>query len=534
MTVALAVAESESWCNIWQKRLDDSLKVAPSVKVMNDYLTHLHEGAANGCAEGHLRLAILHTYGIGVPLSTAKAALHYVFAARENNTLASIILGTRIVTGCALVDYAEKAAGSMLSKLKWAISGIPSNQIEVDQLMYKINQGSSKALVAIGNCRLFGCGDTKVDVPTAVRNFEAAAKQGEAAALGTLGKLYFTGHGDVPIDLDKSLQYFTDGADLFDVASTNGLGIMHFKGLHPQSNNATAETLFRRAAQAGYPAAIFNLGLMTLKRGAFVEGMDFVRLAAAKDLPHALWFLGHILLNGKPSAENCSAARTNFLKIILRSDHLREILESAKALDHRGFGIAALMDFLLAAELGSNAGCVLAADTLRTYWDTFDKFGGENTNVSTWYVDILQKAVDRGESSANLKLGLNFYQQQDFSKALAFFSRAAMRGVAEALYYAGCMHMNGEGTSQDFHIAKRNLESALDQEPRAYIPVTLALIRLNFAWWAKHFGTPPHSYFGSMTTTFFVWGINVEDIMVIGCVLTLVLLAMLRNNVVLQ
>lgn len=49
---------------------------------------------------------------------------------------------------------------------------------------------------------------------------------------------------------------------------------------------------------------------------------------------------------------------------------------------------------------------------------------------------------------------------------------------AQALYNLGWMHENGVGLTQDFHLAKRYYDQALETNEEAYLPVTLSLLKL--------------------------------------------------------
>jgi SEL1 protein len=73
----------------------------------------------------------------------------------------------------------------------------------------------------------------------------------------------------------------------------------------------------------------------------------------------------------------------------------------------------------------------------------------------------------------------------DVDKAAACYTAASEYSQsAQALYNLGWMHENGVGLTQDFHLAKRYYDQALDTNKEAYLPVTLSLLklRLRSAW----------------------------------------------------
>lgn len=49
---------------------------------------------------------------------------------------------------------------------------------------------------------------------------------------------------------------------------------------------------------------------------------------------------------------------------------------------------------------------------------------------------------------------------------------------ALAMWNLGWMYENGKGVPRDFHLAKRHYDLALETNSEAYMPVTLALMKL--------------------------------------------------------
>jgi SEL1 protein len=83
----------------------------------------------------------------------------------------------------------------------------------------------------------------------------------------------------------------------------------------------------------------------------------------------------------------------------------------------------------------------------------------------------------------------------DYKKAARFYTLAADGRQAQAMFNLGYMHQHGIGVPQDFHLAKRYYDSALEHAAEAYVPVQLALLHLRlsnklqdfYRWWS---GTP--------------------------------------------
>jgi SEL1 protein len=75
--------------------------------------------------------------------------------------------------------------------------------------------------------------------------------------------------------------------------------------------------------------------------------------------------------------------------------------------------------------------------------------------------------------------------QVDMEKAASCYTAASeYHQSAQALYNLGWMHENGVGLDQDFHLAKRYYDHALETNEEAYLPVKLSLfkLRLRSAW----------------------------------------------------
>lgn len=68
---------------------------------------------------------------------------------------------------------------------------------------------------------------------------------------------------------------------------------------------------------------------------------------------------------------------------------------------------------------------------------------------------------------------------QDSEKAASCYQAAAETlQSAQAYWNLGWMHENGVGIDQDFHLAKRFYDQALETNKEAYLPVTMALVKL--------------------------------------------------------
>lgn len=69
--------------------------------------------------------------------------------------------------------------------------------------------------------------------------------------------------------------------------------------------------------------------------------------------------------------------------------------------------------------------------------------------------------------------------EADNEKAAACYQAAEeFKQSGQALWNLGWMHENGIGVQQDFHLAKRYYDQALEMNQEAYLLVTLSLLKL--------------------------------------------------------
>ena len=73
---------------------------------------------------------------------------------------------------------------------------------------------------------------------------------------------------------------------------------------------------------------------------------------------------------------------------------------------------------------------------------------------------------------------------KDLERAVEAYRRAEDKQSSQALFNLGYMHERGLGLPLDLHLAKRYYDRALQEEPAAFVPVTLALTSL---WLRQHY-----------------------------------------------
>lgn len=104
--------------------------------------------------------------------------------------------------------------------------------------------------------------------------------------------------------------------------------------------------------------------------------------------------------------------------------------------------------------------------------------------LTQWTRSAAQRNVD-----ALVKVGDYYYfglgvpeehESTRYEKAAGYYQSAADTQMsALAMWNLGWMYENGKGVPMDFHLAKRHYDLALETNSEAYLPVTLALIKLH-------------------------------------------------------
>ncbi len=100
------------------------------------------------------------------------------------------------------------------------------------------------------------------------------------------------------------------------------------------------------------------------------------------------------------------------------------------------------------------------------------------------------RAATQGYNIARLKLGDYYYYgkgtQIDYQQAASHYKYAAeVSHNPQAMFNLAFMHENGLGLRKDMHLAKRFYDLALETSAEAYIPVVLALFKLNILFYLE-------------------------------------------------
>ncbi|MDR2444101.1 MAG: sel1 repeat family protein [Deltaproteobacteria bacterium] len=119
----------------------------------------------------------------------------------------------------------------------------------------------AEAYFNVGVCYEFGMG-TAPDFKKALDSYLLASKKGLAQADFKLASLYLNGQ-EVPVDTEKGLKYLNAAADQGLTAAIKEQGALYYFGNLGTTRDLTkALEIFTKAAEAGDPEAMKNVGIM--------------------------------------------------------------------------------------------------------------------------------------------------------------------------------------------------------------------------------------------------------------------------------
>ncbi|KAI0041352.1 HCP-like protein [Auriscalpium vulgare] len=335
------------------------------------------------------------------------------------------------------------------------------------------------------------------------RRDEPPKPMGHAAlAAGYLGRMYLRGEG-VRQDFKLARMWFERGAEYGDKESNNGLGIIWRDGLVDNRRDMKkALGYFNIAAGQELAEAQVNLGKYHYEKNELKLATTYFETAMRHGSPfEAYYYLAQIqaqqmrLLPASLRPGACSIA-ASFYKVVAErgtwDDDLISSGERSWETETRAGKELAMLKWWIAAERGhevaqNNLAFVLDQDKSVLRDTRFTSFSPSNDTarlaLTQWTRSAAQNNVD-----ALVKVGDYYYhglgvadepEHVRWEKAAGYYQSAADTQVsALAMWNLGWMYENGIGVNQDFHLAKRHYDVALETNLEAYLPITLSLFRL--------------------------------------------------------
>ncbi|KZV81209.1 HCP-like protein [Exidia glandulosa HHB12029] len=346
-------------------------------------------------------------------------------------------------------------------------------------------------------------------------------KLAASIASAYLGRMYLRGEG-FKQDARMAKMWFERGMENANAECANGLGIIYRDGLlDGKPDMKKALTQFGVAAGQEHAEALVNLGKHYYQHG---------------DLPHAMMYFENAIKHGSPfeayyyiaqiHASNayknslmgsCSFAVSFYKHVVERGSWRENLLGEAEAIWFKeGASLAekqgAMLRWYMAAERGyesaqNNIAYVLDQDRDSLRGTSLARPVSNDTArdaLKFWMRSSAQRNID-----ALIKVGDYYYhglgvadepEALRWEKAAGYYHSAVDTHIsALAMWNLGWMYENGRGVTQDFHLAKRYYDMALETNAEAYFPVLLSLIKLHVrALW--------HSLSGGKQRALSIWG----------------------------
>ncbi|KAI3532184.1 hypothetical protein CABS01_09257 [Colletotrichum abscissum] len=339
-----------------------------------------------------------------------------------------------------------------------------------------------------------------------IENHKQGIEKTASKAAGFIGRMYLRGDG-VDQSFDQAKRWFERGISHGDAQSQHGLGLMMLYGYGTPKNVAMATDLFKAAAEQDYAPSQIELGVLYLDQGGAEDvriANNYFELAARYGQIEAHYYLAEMVYNGVGRDKTCAMALGYYKNVAEKAEPLVSSWAEANQAYYYGDEELAFLEYVMAAEQGyeraqNNVAFILDPVQSRLQipdWLPLPEWFGlqqhtrpnllNNPRLALmyWTRSSRQSNVD-----SQVKMGDYYFHgigsEPDVNKAVQCYTGASdYSQSAQALWNLGWMHENGIGLTQDFHLAKRYYDQALEVNEEAYLPVTLSLLklRLRSAW----------------------------------------------------
>lgn len=486
--------------------------------------------AEQGNERAQMAMGYIHTIGIGAP-KECYASVHYYKAVAEKGIkhIQSGPPGGNILyrTGESIADneggiYGDGASVSSAGQnsrqgpANSDANASPDDVLEYLDLMSR--KGDLSATLTLGRMHYEGRKGLPKDYQAAKQYFlevartywlkggrvtsdpSASVEKLASRAAGCLGRMFLRGEGMEP-SVEIARTWIRRGVSNGDAMSQYFLGYMHLEGLGVPQDSKRAGELFSASADQGFSWAQVKMGTLFLDVGDIQSAAKYFELAARVGNNEAFYYLGEIAYSGLLGEESCDMANHYFKSFAERAEAIVSSFIEANEAHEAGDLDLAVLDYMLAAEQGFEVAQANVAFLLDR--QTHVTLSTRIFSAITVFRSFLPKSITlpittetaflywaRSARQLNmdslLKMG-DYYLEgigvtsPDEEKAAACYQAAAEKlASGQALWNIGWMYENGlGGMDQDFHLAKRYYDQALEINKESYLAVKLALIKLH-------------------------------------------------------
>ena len=320
-----------------------------------------------------------------------------------------------------------------------------------------------------------------------------------AKAAGYLGRMFLRGEG-MEQTYSKALIWFKRGITHGDALSQYSLGLMYLEGLGVQQDTVRAADYLSAAADQDLPVAQTALAQLFLDQGDIQTATRYFELAARSPSSHieAFYYLAEMNNQAIGRDRSCGIAAVYYKIVVEKAEAVWATFGEANQAYDDGENAKAVIAYLMAAEQGSEyaqANVAWLLDHTTPTWSPISYLMSTGQQVQAavgdaalaliyWTRSARQQNIDSLVKMGDYYLlGLGTLASPE-NAAACYQSAAETLQSAQAMWNLGWMHENGVGIEQDFHLAKRFYDQALETNREAYLPVKLSLFRLSWrSWW---------------------------------------------------
>ena len=493
--------------------------------------------ALGGNTKSEMTVAYRHHTGIGTPRNCNEAAYYYKKVADKATSFTRSGPPGGVALHKDAFRLADEDGGVYGEGASVVSSGVHANKagpnsdqhaafddvLEYLDLMSR--KGDLKATFSLGRLHYDGSRTMKRNLKVARDHFYRVARKywsrtgviisddasgtGKIAskAAGYIGRMYLRGEG-VKQDLGKALIWFKRGVANGDALCQYELGLMYLKGLGVRQDAVTAADYFKEAANQDVGSAQTNLGQLFLDQGDVQTAVQYFEFAARHGHIEAFYHLAEISNNGVGRERSCGMAVVYYKVVAEKVEALHSSFAEANEAYEDGDMETALVLYMMAAEQGyeiaqANVAWILDENKSIISLDSLAPWKKRASSLLRnavlaliyWTRSAKQSNIDSMVKMGDYYLG-GYGVDADMEKAATCYQAAAdFQQSAQALWNLGWMHENGIGVSQDFHLAKRFYDQALETNQESYLPVKLSLLKLR---WRSAWNTITHGKINSI------------------------------------
>ncbi|KAF1347752.1 hypothetical protein BDV97DRAFT_299392 [Delphinella strobiligena] len=317
-------------------------------------------------------------------------------------------------------------------------------------------------------------------------------------AAGYVGRMFLRGEG-MEQSYSKAKIWFQRGVASGDALCQYSMGLMYLQGLGVPKDVARAADFFGPAADADLAVAQTNLGILFLDQGDLQTAKSYFELAARNSHIEAFYYLAEIINQGLGRERSCGMAAVYYKIAAEKAEVVHShFIEANEAYDNGNLETA-LVAYMMAAEQGyenAQANVAYMLDQARPRFSfslaeffPFLQRKAAAISDATLALIFWTRSAKQSNIDSLVKMG-DYYLDglgtsiSSENAAACYQAAAETMQSAQAMWNLGWMHENGIGIEQDFHLAKRFYDQALETNTEAYLPVKLSLAKLRLrSWW---------------------------------------------------